>query len=135
MYKVYVINKDGEPLMPTTRFKRVRILLETHQAKITSHNPFTIQLLYEVPNKTQPLYLGIDPGRTNIGLSVITKSGEEQLTIQVETRNKEIPNLMKERKQFRQQRRQQSRRTKRRRRARKKNHKLFSVNFQGVKNQ
>ena len=129
MYKVYVINKDGEPLMPTTRFKRVRILLETHQAKVTSHNPFTIQLLYEVPNKTQPLYLGIDPGRTNIGLSVINKSGEEQLTIQVETRNKEIPNLMKARKQFRQQRRQQSRRTKRRRRARK-NHTIKSQTFQ-----
>ena len=64
MYRVYVINKDGDPLMPTTRFKRVRILLESHQAKIKSHNPFTIQLLYEVPNKTQPLYLGIDPGGT-----------------------------------------------------------------------
>ena len=81
MYKDYVINKDGDPLMPTTRFKRVRILLESHQAKIKSHNPFTIQLLYEVPNKTQPLYLGIDPGRTNIGLSVINQSGEEQLTV------------------------------------------------------
>ena len=121
MYRVYVINKDGDPLMPTTRFNRVRILLETNQAKIKSHHPFTIQLQYEVPNKTQPLYLGIDPGRTNIGLSVIKENGEEQFTIQAETRNKEITNLMKARKQFRQQRRQQSRRTKRRRRARKNN--------------
>ena len=118
MYKVYVLNNQGNPLMPTTRFKRVRILLESKQAKVVSKNPFTIKLLYSTPDITQPIYLGIDPGRTNIGLCAINSQGEEQISIQAETRNKEIPNLMSERKQFRTQRRQKSRRAKRRRRAR-----------------
>ena len=92
---VYVQNKEGKPLMPTKRYKKVKTMLKTGKAIIISYVPFMIRLNYETPNITQPLYLGIDPGRTNIGLSVINESGEEKFTIQVETRNKDIPNLMR----------------------------------------
>lgn len=40
---VYVISKDGQPLMPTSRFGKVRRLLRDKKAKVISRCPFTIQ--------------------------------------------------------------------------------------------
>lgn len=116
---VYVRNIDGKPLMPTTRCGHVRILLKQGKAKVVERIPFTIQLLYATPDVTQPLFLGIDPGRTNIGLCVVKGSGEACLTAQLITRNKEVPKLMAERKGHRTKHRGYGRRQKKRRRARK----------------
>ncbi len=44
---VYVISKDGQPLMPTSRFGKVRRLLKESKAKVIKRCPFTIKLLYE----------------------------------------------------------------------------------------
>jgi hypothetical protein len=44
---VYVLNKDGKPLMPTKRHGKVKHLLRSRQAVIVKRTPFTIQLLYE----------------------------------------------------------------------------------------
>lgn len=44
---VYVISKDGQPLMPTSRFGKVRRLLKNKKAKVIRSCPFTIKLLYE----------------------------------------------------------------------------------------
>lgn len=118
---VYILNKDNKPLMPTTRHGHIRYLLKTKQARVVDINPFTIQLLYDTDNKVQDLYLGIDPGRTNIGLSVIDSNGKPVYKAIVETRNKEIPNLMKARKAFRNAHRHYCRRKKRQRRAIKNN--------------
>ncbi|HBG38937.1 RRXRR domain-containing protein [Clostridium tyrobutyricum] len=52
---VYVLNKDGKPLMPTNRCAKVRVLLKEKKAKIVKSKPFTIQLLYETINYTQPI--------------------------------------------------------------------------------
>ena len=71
MTVVYVQNKDGKPLMPTTRCSHVRHLLKAGKARVVEITPFTIRLEYETEDIVQPLYLGIDPGRTNIGLAVI----------------------------------------------------------------
>ena len=71
MSTVYVLNKDGKPLMPTTRCGHVRHLLKEQKARVVTSKPFTIQLLYETDDVVQPLYLGIDPGRTNIGVAVV----------------------------------------------------------------
>ena len=38
---VYVISKEGKPLMPTNRHGKVRHLLETGKAKVVSREPFT----------------------------------------------------------------------------------------------
>ena len=105
-------------MMPTTRCAHVRILLKQGKAKVVETKPFTVKLLYDTDEVVQSLYLGIDPGRTNIGLSVVSEKGETVLAAQVVTRNKDVPKGMKQRKAFRQQRRKNSRRDKRRRRAR-----------------
>ena len=119
----YVINKEGKPLMPTTRSGRVRHLLNRKQARVVGTNPFTIQLLYEVGNYTQDIILGIDPGRTNIGVTAVKEDGTSLFSAEFATRNKEIPKLMANRKSYRIQHRKH-RREKRQRRAIKADHQL-----------
>lgn len=99
---IYVLAPDGKPLMPTTRKRYVQKLLNKGKARIASHVPYTIQLKYETPGITQPVMAGQDPGRTNIGIAVLDKCGNALLTAVCETRNKEIPKLMQERKAHRQ---------------------------------
>lgn len=73
---VYVLNKNGQPLMPTTRHGKVRRMLNAKQAKVVKRCPFTIQLLYETTDIVQPVSLGIDVGSKTIGTSVTTKTAE-----------------------------------------------------------
>lgn len=118
MATVYVLSKNGKPLMPTTRCGHVRLLLKQKKARVVNLKPFTIKLLYDCQEGTQPIVLGIDPGRTNIGLCAIQKeTGKPVFTAQMKTRNKEIPKLMKKRKSFRQKHRSYGRRKVRQRRA------------------
>ncbi len=117
MSTVYVLNKDGKPLMPTTRGGHVRHLLKEQKARVVRAKPFTIQLLYETDDAVQPLYLGIDPGRTNIGIAVVKANGTAVFTAHLETRNKKIPKLMQDRKKARRARRTNGRRHHRQRRA------------------
>lgn len=117
MSTVYVLNKDGKPLMPTTRCGHVRHLLKEQKARVVRTKPFTIQLLYETDDVVQPLYLGIDPGRTNIGVAVVKADGTAVFTAHLKTRNKEIPKLMQGRKKTRRARRTNGRRCRRQRRA------------------
>lgn len=98
---VYVLNKDGEALMPTERHGHVRRLLKQGKAKAKHKKPFTIQLLYDTPDKVQPVILGIDPGRTNIGACAVITNGTPLFSAEVKTRNKEIPKLMEQRKNYR----------------------------------
>ena len=62
MQLVYVLNKDGLPLMPTHKLGKVRHLLKEGHAKIIKRNPFTIKLNYESNNYTQDVTLGVDAG-------------------------------------------------------------------------
>lgn len=117
MSTVYVLNKDGKSLMPTTRGGHVRHLLKEQKARVVRTKPFTIQLLYETDNAVQPLYLGVDPGRTNIGVAVVKADGTAVFTAHLESRNKEIPKLMQDRKKARCERRANGRRCRRQRRA------------------
>ena len=70
---VYVLSKDGQPLMPTTRNGHVRRLLKTRKAHVVKRCPFTIQLDYETTNHTQEITLGVDAGSKTIGLSATTE--------------------------------------------------------------
>ena len=70
---VYVVNKNGQPLMPTENHAKVRILLKSGKAKVINRCPFTIQLTYESTNYTQKVTLGIDSGSKHIGISATTK--------------------------------------------------------------
>lgn len=104
--------------MPTKRFGKVRRLLKEGKAKVVSTKPFTIQLLYETKGYTQTLYMGIDPGTKNIGISVRKETGEVVYLGEVETRSQEVTEKMKERSTARKARRRHQR-EKRKRRAKK----------------
>ena len=73
---VYVLNKEGKPLMPTKRYAKIRILRKKGLLKIVNVKPFTVQLLYDTKNITQDITLGIDSGYLNIGFSAITEKQE-----------------------------------------------------------
>ncbi len=73
---VYVISKDGERLMPTTRLGHVRHLLKEKKAHIVGRKPFTIQLDYESTAYTQDIELCVDTGAQHIGVSVKSESKE-----------------------------------------------------------
>lgn len=119
----YVQDRRGRPLAPTTRGGHVRRLLDSKQARVVCRNPFTIRLMYEVDPCTQGFVLGIDPGRTNIGIAVAATDGTGLFTAKAETNNKDVPKRMKERKAHRQASRQGER--KRRQRRAKKNGTCF----------
>jgi len=73
--KVFVVNKHGRPLMPTTQ-KKARLLLKNNRAIIFKRIPFTIQLIYGSSGYTQPVKAGIDSGYKYIGFSAINKKEE-----------------------------------------------------------
>ena len=100
---VYVLNKYGQPLMPTSRCGKVKHLLNKGLAKVIKRCPFTIQLLYDSNSYTQPISLGIDAGSKVIGVSATTET-EELYTAEVELRN-DIVNLISTKSEFRRTRR------------------------------
>ena len=73
---VYVLSRDGKPLMPTNRHGKVRHLLKDKKAVVAKREPFTIQLLYDSPGFVQPVHLGIDAGSKHVGLSACSKTKE-----------------------------------------------------------
>ena len=89
---VYVLNKNGQPLMPTNRHGKVRRLLRDKKAKVIKKCPFTIQLLYEVSNFIQEITLGVDSGSKHIGLSATTKE-KVLFEADVELRNDIVENI------------------------------------------
>lgn len=99
---IYVLGTDGKPQMPTKRKRHVMTLLNTGKARIAEKVPFTIQLKYKNAPVLQPITLAEDPGRTNIGVAALSKSGKLMFSAVVETRNKEIKKLMADRKAHRQ---------------------------------
>ena len=100
---VYVISKNGQPLMPTENHTKVRVLLKSKKAKVIKTCPFTIQLTYDSTNYAQDITLGVDSGSKHIGLSATTKS-KVLFESDVELRN-DIVNLLSTRRQNRRTRR------------------------------
>ena len=121
----YVLSKDGKPLMPMYSHGRVRKLRKEGKAVVKSRVPYVIQLTYELSEThVQPVTVGIDPGRTNIGICAIDDKGNPLYAAAIETRNKEIPSLMSERAAHR--RASRSGERKRRQRRAKANNTCFS---------
>jgi hypothetical protein len=75
MNKVFVLNRHGHPLMPTTP-RQARLLLQSAKAKIVRYAPFVIQLLFGSSGYKQKITLGIDSGYTHIGFSALTEREE-----------------------------------------------------------
>jgi hypothetical protein len=96
---VYVLNKNGKPLMPTKRRGKAVRLLEDGRAKAAKLEPSAIQLLYDSTEYTQPIALGIDAGSKTIGISA-TAVKEELYAAQAELRI-DIVDLLSTRRAFR----------------------------------
>lgn len=101
---IYVISKDGVPLMPTNRHGKVRHLLEEGKAKVVSREPFTIKLLYDSTLYTQDLTLGVDTGSGTFATAVTDKNDNVVYTSEVTVRN-DITDKMKQRSKYRRNRR------------------------------
>lgn len=101
---VYVLNKDGQPLMPTNRHGKVKHLLKSGKAKVVKKCPFTIRLLYESTNYTQDLTLGVDTGSGTIGTAVSKDNGDIVYMSEVAVRN-DITDKMTQRAKYRRNRR------------------------------
>ena len=105
---VYIISKDGKPLMPTKRHGKVRRLLKQGLAKVVRREPFTIQLLYDTTTYTQPVTVGVDIGSKVVGVSAITEK-QELFSSEIELRQ-DIRKLLLKRREYRRFRRYRKRR-------------------------
>jgi len=72
---VYVLCKNGKPLMPTTP-ANARLLLKQGKAKVVKRTPFTIQLTYSSNSYKQEVVLGVDTGYKHAGLSAVSDNRE-----------------------------------------------------------
>ena len=116
MTNIYVLAKDGSPIAPMHSYGRAKRFIKQGKAVIAEYVPFTIQLTYDVEEPVVPTYtLGIDPGRTNIGVCVNDENDVPVFAAKVITRNKEIRRLMEARKAARQASRRGERKARQRR--------------------
>lgn len=74
--KVFVIDKDGTPLLPTTP-RRARVLLNTKKAKVVCVSPFTIQIDRSIKTPVGEFVAGIDDGSVKVGLAIINRMKNE----------------------------------------------------------
>ena len=100
---VYVLDINGNPLMPTERHGKVRRLLREGRAAVMRRTPFTIRLLYEVSGFLQDVTIGVDAGSKTVGLSASTET-KELYCSEVTLRN-DIVNLISTRRESRRTRR------------------------------
>ena len=73
---IFVISKNGERLMPTARYGRIRHLLKDGKAIIVKHNPFTVQLTYDSKEYVQDVELCVDSGYEHVGVSMKSDTQE-----------------------------------------------------------
>ena len=71
---VFVLDKGGRPLMPTTS-ARARILLKSKKAVVVRLHPFAIRLKDRERGEVQPLILALDPGSKATGIAIARVSG------------------------------------------------------------
>lgn len=100
---VYILSKDGKPLMPCQRHGKIKHLLRSGRAVVECLCPFTVRLTYDTGNYTQPITLGVDAGSKTIGLSASTEK-EELYSAEVQLRTDVTENLST-RRQYRRARR------------------------------
>ena len=97
---VYVISKDGQPLMPISRCGKVRRLLKSKRAKVIKRCPFTIKLLFEPENDfVEECYCGVDTGSKHVGIAVVSND-RVLYQSQIELRD-DIKRKMERRRMFR----------------------------------
>ena len=68
--RVYVINKNGNPLMPC-KLAKARHLLRDKKASVVNRKPFTIQLLWDCEENVVEVRCGIDKGCKVTGIACV----------------------------------------------------------------
>ena len=101
---VYVISKSGKPLMPCENVI-ARLLLKSGRAKVKRKRPFTIKLMVETTEYTQPITLGVDTGSGTVGNAVSDDEGHILYISEVKLRN-DIKKKMDQRRNYRRNRRE-----------------------------
>ena len=103
---VYVLDVDGNPLMPTTRNGWVRRSLRDGKAVVVHTLPFTIQLTYiTATNVVQDIVLGIDPGSKEAGFAARVIDTKEIVYTSILKLRTDIVAKLKKRKAYRNNRR------------------------------
>lgn len=100
---VYVISKEGRPLMPCTNVI-ARLLLKKGKAKVKKREPFTIKLNYDTTEYTQELTLGVDTGSGTLAAAVAKDNGDIVYMSEVMVRN-DVTAKMTQRSKYRRNRR------------------------------
>ncbi len=100
--KVFVLSKEGKPLMPTTP-RRARVWLEAKHARVVRRDPFTIRLRFVTKAHMQPAKVGVDTGSKDVGIAAIA-NGEVVFQAEVHLRD-DITEKMTQRRKFRRNRR------------------------------
>ena len=100
---VYVISKNGEPIMPTENHAKVRLLLKHGKAKVIKRAPFTIQLLSTSKTYKQNITFGVDAGSKHVGMSATTRK-REVFSAELRPRN-DVVKLLSARRELRRSRR------------------------------
>lgn len=101
---VYVISKNGKPLMPCSNVI-ARLLLKQGKAKVKKREPFTIKLNYITETEyLQDLTLASDTGSKYSGYAVSNEKDEILYTSEVENRN-DVTDKMSQRSMYRRNRR------------------------------
>lgn len=99
---VYVINQNGNPLMPCSPAK-AKHLLKAGKAKVIKRNPFTIKLLWNCEENKQEIVAGMDTGSKTIGCAAIT-NGKVIYQSEVQIRQ-DVSKKMEQRRMYRRNRR------------------------------
>jgi len=95
---VYVINKNGNPLMPCKPAK-AKHLLKAGKAKVIKRTPFTIKLLWDCEENTQEVVAGMDTGSKTIGCAA-TVNGKVVYQSEVQIRQ-DVSKKMEQRRMYR----------------------------------
>lgn len=99
---VYVINKNGRPLMPCSPAK-AKHLLKAGKAKVIKNIPFTIKLLWNCEENIQGIVAGMDTGSKIIGCAAIAN---RKVVYQSETQiRQDVSKKMQRRAMYRRNRR------------------------------
>jgi len=102
--KIFVIDLEGKPLLPTKK-ARARRLLDSGKATVYQVVPFTIQLNRVVENPVGSFTIGIDDGAKKVGIAVVNEKTQEVVFGGTIKLRQDLPILMERRKNYRRSRR------------------------------
>ena len=83
MQRVFVLDKNKQPLMPTSP-SRANRLLDAKKAKVYRLKPFTIILTERVGGTLQEVELKIDPGSKGSGIALVAHFEKRGLCLTLE---------------------------------------------------